>query len=181
MSRCAGANYVALPTTPLENGIWEGEIRQNGKTLDALSVNVQLVDENWSEATNAAIALSEGENPLYLPPTASHISLRFTNTPRALYQSILDNLLDEPYGGVLNTASRLLPLGVAWPQLQKGDAQDVAGLRAAIQNNRLRLIQMAGPGARFTVGRGWRRRCIYHGLCLLRGLVCQSGAGVNVT
>ncbi|HDC1789070.1 TPA: alpha-2-macroglobulin family protein [Salmonella enterica] len=145
-----GANYVALPTTPLENGIWEGEIRQNGKTLDALSVNVQLVDENWSEATNAAIALSEGENPLYLPPTASHISLRFTNTPRALYQSILDNLLDEPYGGVLNTASRLLPLGVAWPQLQKGDAQDVAGLRAAIQNNRLRLIQMAGPGARFT-------------------------------
>lgn len=54
-----GANYVALPTTPLENGIWEGEIRQNGKTLDALSVNVQLVDENWSEATNAAIALSE--------------------------------------------------------------------------------------------------------------------------
>lgn len=132
------------------NGQWVGEIRQNDKTLDALSVNLRLTDDNWSEKTNAALELSAGINPLYLPPGATDISLRFTNTPQALYQSILDDLLSQPYGGVINTASRLLPLSVAWTQMHQGDAQVIADLRAAIQNSRLRLIQMAGPGAAFT-------------------------------
>ncbi|ABU75608.1 alpha-2-macroglobulin family protein [Cronobacter sakazakii] len=145
-----GANYIALPHVPVVNGQWVGEIRQNDKTLDALSVNLRLTDDNWSEKTNAALELSAGINPLYLPPGATDISLRFTNTPQALYQSILDDLLSQPYGGVINTASRLLPLSVAWTQMHQGDAQVIADLRAAIQNSRLRLIQMAGPGAAFT-------------------------------
>lgn len=145
-----GANYIALPSVVPENGLWRGEIRQNGKTLDALDVNLRIVGENWSEVTKTALTLVDGDNPLNLPPTASQIGLRFADTPQALYMSILDDLVDEPYGGVLNTASRLLPLGVVWPQLQKGTPQDVADLRATILNNRLRLIQMAGPGARFT-------------------------------
>lgn len=145
-----GANYIALPHVPVVDGPWVGEIRQNDKTLDALSVNLRLTDDNWSEKTNAALELSAGINPLYLPPGATDISLRFTNTPQALYQSILDDLLSQPYGGVINTASRLLPLSVAWTQMQQGDAQVIADLRAAIQNSRLRLIQMAGPGAAFT-------------------------------
>lgn len=145
-----GANYVALPPTHMENGIWAGEIRQNGKTLDTLRVNLKLSNDVWSEKTNAALTLSAGENPLYLPPASSHISLRFTNTPQALYQSILDDFLEEPYGGVLDTASRVLPLSIAWSQLQQGDAKNLANLRATIQDNRLRLIQMAGPDASFT-------------------------------
>lgn len=79
-----GANYIALPHVPVVDGQWFGEIRQNDKTLDALSVNLRLTDDNWSEKTNAALELSAGINPLYLPPGATDISLRFTNTPQAL-------------------------------------------------------------------------------------------------
>lgn len=60
-----GANYIALPHVPVVDGQWFGEIRQNDKTLDALSVNLRLTDDNWSEKTNAALELSAGINPLY--------------------------------------------------------------------------------------------------------------------
>ena len=54
-----------------------------------------------------------------------------------------------PYGGVEQTASRLLPLSIAYPTLAS-NPRIRDRLRLIMQNSRLRLVQMAGPSASFT-------------------------------
>jgi uncharacterized protein YfaS (alpha-2-macroglobulin family) len=66
-----------------------------------------------------------------------------------LFRSALDDLLSYPYGGVEQTASRLLPLSIAYPALSS-NPQIRDRLRLIMQNSRLRLVQMAGPSASFT-------------------------------
>ncbi|MNM79915.1 hypothetical protein D3C81_918630 [compost metagenome] len=57
--------------------------------------------------------------------------------------------MSYPYGGVEQTASRLLPLSIAYPTLA-ANPQIRDRLRLIMQNSRLRLVQMAGPSASFT-------------------------------
>jgi uncharacterized protein YfaS (alpha-2-macroglobulin family) len=61
----------------------------------------------------------------------------------------LDDLLDYPWGCVEQTASRLLPLSIAYPLLREGEARIDDRLRLSLQTARLRLVQMAGPEAHF--------------------------------
>lgn len=53
-------------------------------------------------------------------------------------------------GGVINTGSRLIPLSLAWRSLADHQSAAANDIRQMIQDNRLRLMQLAGPGARFT-------------------------------
>ncbi len=90
-----------------------------------------------------------GDTPLTLPTDATDIRLRLDDSPQALFRSALDDLLSYPYGGVEQTASRLLPLSIAYPTLAS-NPQIRDRLRLIMQNSRLRLVQMAGPSASFT-------------------------------
>jgi len=51
---------------------------------------------------------------------------------------------------VINTGSRLIPLSLAWRSLADHQSAAANDIRQMIQDNRLRLMQLAGPGARFT-------------------------------
>ncbi|KEY57092.1 MG2 domain protein [Serratia sp. DD3] len=145
-----GANYVSQPIDALHSGPWISEVVKNGRVLDTLSVDLNVVADNWSVPQQRDIRLHAGSNNLNLPAGAYDIRLRLNGDAPALFRSSLDSLLNEPFGGVINTASRLLPLSVAYNTLAKGNGQLADTMRQIMQNNRQRLMQLAGPGAKFT-------------------------------
>lgn len=145
----SGINYIPLPTFELVNGEWSAELMQDGKTADALAVRLSATGDGWQVTQTQSLDVGEGDTPLTLPTDASDIRLRLDDSPQALFRSALDDLLSYPYGGVEQTASRLLPLSIAYPTLA-ANPQIRDRLRLIMQNSRLRLVQMAGPSASFT-------------------------------
>ncbi|OPK08518.1 alpha-2-macroglobulin [Pseudomonas sp. VI4.1] len=144
-----GINYVALPAFELANGEWAAELVQDGKTADALAVRLTTTGEGWQVIQSQSLDVASGDTPLALPADATDIRLRLDDSAQALFRSALDDLLSYPYGGVEQTASRLLPLSIAYPTLSS-NPRIRDRLRLIMQNSRLRLVQMAGPSASFT-------------------------------
>lgn len=91
--------------------------------------------------------LGGGENALMLPEQASNIRLQSSETPQEIFRNNLDALVDEPWGGVINPGSRLIPLSLAWRSLADHQSAAANDIRQMIQDNRLRLMQLAGPDA----------------------------------
>ncbi|KAB0492716.1 alpha-2-macroglobulin family protein [Pseudomonas vancouverensis] len=145
----SGINYIPLPAFELANGEWTAELVQDGKTADALAVQLTATGEGWQVTRSQSLDVVGGDTPLTLPADASDVRLRLDDSPQALFRSALDDLLSYPYGGVEQTASRLLPLSIAYPTLA-ANPQVRDRLRLILQNSRLRLVQMAGPSASFT-------------------------------
>jgi len=144
-----GINYIALPEFPLTTGEWTAELVQDGKTADALAVRLTATGDAWQVTQSQSLYVASDNTPLTLPADATDIRLRLDDSPQALFRSALDDLLRYPYGGVEQTASRLLPLSIAYPTLAS-TPQIRDRLRLIMQNSRLRLVQMAGPAASFT-------------------------------
>lgn len=145
----SGINYIPLPAFALSTGEWTAELQQDGKTADALAVRLIATGEGWQITQSQSLDVATGDTPLALPADATDIRLRLDDSPQALFRSALDDLLSYPYGGVEQTASRLLPLSIAYPALSS-TPQIRDRLRLIMQNSRLRLVQMAGPSASFT-------------------------------
>jgi uncharacterized protein YfaS (alpha-2-macroglobulin family) len=144
-----GINYLPLPAFALASGDWTAELVQDGKTADSLAVRLSATGDGWQVTQTQSLDVASGDTPLSLPPDATDIRLRLDDSPQALFRSALDDLLSYPYGGVEQTASRLLPLSIAYPSLAS-NPQIRDRLRLTMQNSRLRLVQMAGPSASFT-------------------------------
>ncbi len=144
-----GANYVKVPVEALRSGVMSVQLLQNGQEADALQVALTVTDDAWPLARKQNLQLEGGETPLVLPQDAYNLRLRINDTARAVFNNNLDDLLSEPYGGVINTASRLLPLSLVYPSMLQADEKAARHLRQIMQDNRLRLLQMAGPSARF--------------------------------
>ncbi len=144
-----GVNYIALPAFALASGEWKAELVQDGKTADALAVSLTTTGEGWQVTQSQALDVASGDTPLNLPADATAIRLRLDDSPQALFHSALDDLLSTPYGGVEQTASRLLPLSMAYPLLAS-DPRISDRLRLIMQNSRLRLVHLADPSASFS-------------------------------
>jgi len=144
-----GINYLPLPAFALASGDWTAELVQDGKTADSLAVRLSATGDGWQVTQTQGLDVASGDTPLSLPADATDIRLRLDDSPQALFRSALDDLLSYPYGGVEQTASRLLPLSIAYPSLAS-NPQIRDRLRLIMQNSRLRLVQMAGPSASFT-------------------------------
>ncbi|MBK5531392.1 alpha-2-macroglobulin family protein [Pseudomonas sp. TH08] len=144
-----GINYLPLPAFALASGEWTAELVQDGKTADSLAVRLSATGDGWQVTQTQSLDVASGDTALSLPADATDIRLRLDDSPQALFRSALDDLLSYPYGGVEQTASRLLPLSIAYPSLASSP-QTRDRLRLIMQNSRLRLVQMAGPSASFT-------------------------------
>ncbi|MCC6074733.1 alpha-2-macroglobulin family protein [Pseudomonas sp. MAHUQ-58] len=145
-----GINYVPLAPAALVAGDWTGELQQDGRTADALGVGLRVVGGGWQGRQTRTLLAGAGSTPLDLPADAGDLRLHLDDSAQALFRRNLDALLDYPYGCVEQTASRLLPLSLAYPVLAGGEARIGERLRLIMQNSRLRLVQMAGPSAAFT-------------------------------
>jgi uncharacterized protein YfaS (alpha-2-macroglobulin family) len=123
---------------------------QGGQTIDRLQVRLATRDGGWTRAHSLRLPLTAASTPLTLPPDARDIELRVESTGADLLRGSLDDLIEYPWGCVEQTASRLLPLSLAFAPINAADPRHGERLRLTLQNNRLRLVQMAGPNARFS-------------------------------
>nr|WP_133159251.1 alpha-2-macroglobulin [Superficieibacter electus] len=144
-----GANYIPLAQSIQQSGLFSAELWQNGQRQDGISAQIAFIHNAWWVDEQKNVLLSGGDNLLELPAHARNIRLQSSDTVQDIFRNNLDELIDEPYGGVVNTASRLIPLSLAWRSLPTHDGAAAADLRQMMQNNRLRLMQLAGPDARF--------------------------------
>ncbi|EHV55727.1 alpha-2-macroglobulin family protein [Escherichia coli DEC6B] len=145
-----GANYISLTQNIQQSGLLSAELQQNGQVQDSISTKLSFVDNSWPVEQQKNVMLGGGDNALMLPEQASNIRLQSSETPQEIFRNNLDALVDEPWGGVINTGSRLIPLSLAWRSLADHQSAAANDIRQMIQDNRLRLMQLAGPGARFT-------------------------------
>ncbi|PAU64439.1 hypothetical protein BZL41_10020 [Pseudomonas sp. PIC25] len=145
-----GVNYLALPAVALGAGELVAELETDGQVVDRLAVDLHVDGQGWADRQTLRLDLAAGANPLNLPTDARDIRLSLDNNADALFSSRLDDLLAYPYGCVEQTASRLLPLSLAYPTLARGEARIGDRLRLIMQNSRLRLVHMAGPEAAFS-------------------------------
>lgn len=125
--------------------------------------------------------LGGGDNALMLPEQASNIRLQSSETPQEIFRNNLDALVDEPWGGVINTGSRLIPLSLAWRSLADHQSAAANDIRQMIQDNRLRLMQLAGPVRALPGGGRWQWRRLPDGMGMVRRLAGQPGARRNAT
>jgi uncharacterized protein YfaS (alpha-2-macroglobulin family) len=144
-----GATWLPLEGIDFRAGELQVQLLQGGQPVDAIGVALENARADGSRLRSIALDLTAQSTPLALPADASNIELRLASGSAALYRNALDALLEYPWGCVEQTASRLLPLAIAFPQLSRGDARIADRLRLVMQNSRLRLVQMAGPNARF--------------------------------
>ncbi|EJS5699567.1 alpha-2-macroglobulin family protein [Escherichia coli] len=145
-----GANYISLTQNIQQSGLLSAELQQNGQVQDSISTKLSFVDNSWPVEQQKNVMLGGGENALMLPEQASNIRLQSSETPQEIFRNNIDALVDGPWGGVINTGSRLIPLSLAWRSLADHQSAAANDIRQMIQDNRLRLMQLAGPGARFT-------------------------------
>jgi hypothetical protein len=146
-----GINYLALPDDVVfKPGELKTSLELAGEEQDSLSVTLNSSAANWLDLHTLALDINQRSTALALPDDATDIDLHINGSVSALFYSALDDLLDYPYGCVEQTASRLLPLSLAYPQLREAAPGIRERLQLMMKNSRLRLVQMAGPNAAFT-------------------------------
>ncbi len=150
VSLTPGVTWLPLPTLAVADGELQASLSQGGNAIDALAVTLRTAGAGWQAQHSVGVDLATASTPLALPADARNIELQIATGADALFRNALDDLLEYPWGCVEQTASRLLPLSLAYPKLATGEARIGDRLRLIMQNSRLRLVQMAGPNARFS-------------------------------
>lgn len=148
-----GLTYLSLKLPPFTGTRTARlEIREKGVTVDALETPLQTVPPHWRGLHEQTIMLERGAAPLALPADASRLRLRLAASGAEHFLRIADALLEYPWSGVEQTASRLIPLTIAAPLLaSERTGGPPARLWQMLHSQRLRLAALAGPGAVF----GW--------------------------
>lgn len=137
------------------------EVRQGGKLVDAVDAPIRTLPDGWDNARSQLVRLAGtqagtqagNQTALQLPAHAHDVRVTFAHGAASHFARIADDLLDHPYGGVEQTASRLIPLSMA---VQGIGAQGPGALPVrdrllhTLQSQRLRLVAMAGPRAKFS-------------------------------
>jgi uncharacterized protein YfaS (alpha-2-macroglobulin family) len=150
-----GINTLNVALEGFNGGVLHAEVRAENKLVDVLDIVMQREALEWKSPHTINVPVQGKEVALSLPKDASNIRISFASGAAQQFARIVDDLDDYPYGCVEQTASRLLPLSYALqslPQDVSGErAQVTRQLRQRLQQQRLRLVYMAGPNATF----GW--------------------------
>lgn len=150
LSLQTGANSVLLPFDKPVTGDVDVTLKQGGQTTDSLRQPLVVLPPGWLSERAQQIEVSTASTALALPADARDIRVTLAQGTSAQFARIADDLLEFPWGCVEQTASRLLPLALAYRGLP-ADAPRLREMAQTLATHRLRLIQMAGPEAVF----GW--------------------------
>ena len=145
----SGINFVDVPRTGAQSGDVQIELLRENQSVDKISVALSSLPAGWLYSHSAFLSPSNGSMALNLPADARNVSLRWLSGNRAGFYQIVDDLVEQPYGCVEQTSSRLIPLALAARTMGKDDPR-YAGIVRDLYTQRLRLISMAGPEAKFT-------------------------------
>ena len=125
LSAVPGANFVLLPMTQVSAGAVGDSVNvavlSKGAVVDQLSVPLRKVAAQWRAPQSKVIPLNAPATPLKLPPDASNVRVRVVSGASAQFYRIVDDLVEYPYGCVEQTASRLIPLAIAYQNFAPGD------------------------------------------------------------
>jgi len=150
LSARPGINYAEFPLTATP-GPLRIEVRQAGVLVDALDTTLRTLPAEARTPRSLVVPLSGTDAALKLPADARNVRVTFASDASSHFARIADDLVAYPYGGVEQTASRMIPLAMAIRGLPGGAGDVRARLTAVLQSQRLRLVAMAGPNAVF----GW--------------------------
>ena len=137
--------YVNFDPSFKENVDLLSQIQNNGKMIDTLQTNIKVDTKAWT----SDFVLEAGGK---FPEDAQNIKAYPFSAQSEKVMNSLDALWEYPYGCVEQTASRLLPLSLAYNALEKGSANEafLTQMQRRIYNARSRLIRMASENAKFT-------------------------------
>ncbi|WP_206194012.1 MG2 domain-containing protein [Serratia microhaemolytica] len=145
-----GINYINQSLHIDHSGSWIGQLVQQGQVVDSLQVDLQALAVEKTIRQQYQLQLAAGEHSLILPADADDVQLRLTDDLHSLFRANLSQLLDQPYGNIERSASRMLPLSIAYQMLAREDKQRGQQLRQTLQNDRQHLMQMAGSSAQYS-------------------------------
>jgi uncharacterized protein YfaS (alpha-2-macroglobulin family) len=143
-----GGNFVDLPFTANFDSHVDLKLNADGKLIDRLRVPIAVDAAGW---TSARSQLAQAGDTLNLPADAQNIRVQGASSTAQAFGGVIDDLIDYPFGGVEQTASRMIPLTMALDSLPE-DTPDRAlrdNLQLRLQTSRGRLMAMAGPKADF--------------------------------
>lgn len=149
-----GPNFVNLPVKQLVAGAVNVDLLLDGKPADRLLAQLDLAPTHWPTPQQALVPLQGRQTPLQLPAGARNVQLSFAGGAAQHFLQVADDLIDYPWGCVEQTASRLIPLSLAYQTLPDGTGADALlaqPLPQVLQTQRQRLVSLAGPEAVF----GW--------------------------
>lgn len=148
----AGVQHLplALPAVEAQTRL-QARLWVQGAQADALEIDLKALPAEWHERFGQSLRIESAQTALALPADAGGVELSLAAGPAALFRTALDSLIDYPWGCVEQTASRLLPLALAWPALADLPEASRDRLRLVMAQGRLRLMHLAGPQAQF----GW--------------------------
>ncbi|HMU65873.1 MAG TPA: alpha-2-macroglobulin family protein, partial [Cellvibrionaceae bacterium] len=146
-----GVSYLPLPAEiKLAAGDITAQLQAKDEPLDALAVPLSLATSSWPQGRSQAVSLESQSTPISLPADARDIRLNTQTDSASLFMGATNDLVEYPYGCVEQTASRLLPLAIAFGLIPSTDVEVRDRLQQILQFSRLRLIHMAGPEALFS-------------------------------
>jgi hypothetical protein len=150
MRLAPGPNHVALPLPRVTDGAVTLQLRQGGVVADTLATTLTVSPTGWTASRALTIPVTSQRTPLTLPPDTRSVTVAFAAPGAGAFTRIVDDLVEYPWGCVEQTASRLIPLSLAFPRFAGAPAPIRDGLAMRLSTNRLRLVQMAGPDAVFS-------------------------------
>lgn len=143
-----GSNHLVLPVSAEMSGDVTLVIKEGVKVLDELKVRLAISPIAWASTASRKVGPSSRD----VPPGAFNIRVHSASGVNEVFFRAVDYLADYPYGCVEQTSSRLLPLALVFSSLEQLGSSEA--VRERLQNRliseRLRLVKMAGPEARFS-------------------------------
>jgi uncharacterized protein YfaS (alpha-2-macroglobulin family) len=146
-----GINFAAVPLENYAGGTLNVALISQGSTLDSLAVPLRRVTANWRRAQTRWLTLNGKTTALALPADAYDVRVTLAPTVPAHLARIAGDLIDFPYGCIEQTASRMMPLTLAYRALETSNPVRAREISRQLYSQRLRLARMANPEGRF----GW--------------------------
>lgn len=147
-----GINFT--PVSIKANETQDISMKLIGKNFqDKLLKKINVMPTNWSSVMFKDFKLKKGENIVELPESAFNFRLVTFNNLYSRFLKVAEDLIGYPHGCVEQTASKLIPLSIAYGILNRASDKkgDLPKIKERIINARDRLVSLANKGGLF----GW--------------------------